>query len=580
MSALRPPGLGPVIGHTTDTSCRLWIQAGDPEAKVGNLSSNRRTVGVLGVLTKDAAAPKGWRVDKGYYFRLQREFDRTGTFVLGKDVALGQHKMDEDAARGLGLPFKLDTPYVLKADSAYCVRMATLAIDDPAPDDESITDVELVRRLPAIENIAPMLLDLRPEECEVVIRTFPAAGQAQKQLAFLLGSCRYPGLLWKIKEADQIFGPMAEHFRKADGSPDARFTLMVGDQIYADTLNRMIPIGLADTYEEFQERYRTAFKSANMRRLLKTAPSYMILDDHEIEDNWTQDRLSDPGTHRLFNFAIGAYMSYQWSHGPRTWGRLLYYRFECGGYPFFVLDTRTQRFKDDEAGLADNHLLGRPAIDPAHPGQLRRLLDWLTEQQAGRKNAPKFIASASVFAPNAMDERLADPKQPKPDLLSANLKRREGSDSWPAYPLTRKAIIDHIVQGGIQNVVFLTGDIHCSNIARLAFTKDDGSDLGLFAYDITSSAFYWPFPFADGDPNNYVHDSKVPGQRDGFPFDGGEMNYTAWAFTQEDNFCRIEIDQDGACLRIAYYDRKGKQIAVADADGKKAVQNTVPLAPW
>ena len=156
---------------------------------------------------------------------------------------------------------------------------------------------------------------------------------------------------------------------------------MVGDQIYADTLNRFIPIGLADTYEEFQERYQTAFGSRNMRTLLKTAPTYMILDDHEIEDNWSQDRLRDNAKHRLFNLAIGAYMSYQWSHGPRTWGRLLYYTFECAGYPFFVLDTRTQRFKDDKVGLDDNHLLGRPPIDKASPGQLGCLLTWLSAQQ-------------------------------------------------------------------------------------------------------------------------------------------------------------------------------------------------------
>lgn len=30
---------------------------------------------------------------------------------------------------------------------------------------------------------------------------------------------------------------------------------MVGDQIYADMFNRMVPLGLADTYEEFQLFY-------------------------------------------------------------------------------------------------------------------------------------------------------------------------------------------------------------------------------------------------------------------------------------------------------------------------------------
>src|ERR1700730_14893499 len=119
----------------------------------------------------------------------------------------------------------------------------------------------------------------------------------------------------KIKEPDSIFGPMQKHLDRAAAAgdrsdlPAARFSLMVGDQIYADALNRFIPIDRADTYLEFQERYQPAFGSPNMRRLLRTAPTYMILDDHDIEDNWTQDRLVDGGESSLLNFAIGAYMN-------------------------------------------------------------------------------------------------------------------------------------------------------------------------------------------------------------------------------------------------------------------------------
>jgi alkaline phosphatase D len=560
MSALRPPGLGPLIGHTTEKSCRLWIQAPDPEGGPGGPGADRRSVGVLGLLSADRR-----QVKEKYYFRLHREFDRTGTFVLGQDVTLGRHEMD-------GVPkSEQDQPAKLKPDTEYAVRMATLAVDDPMPDAESIPDRELARRLPPIENMAPLLLDLPPELCEVTFRTFPA--QKLDSMAFLLGSCRYPGLLWKIKEADRIFAPMAKHF---SGKHAARFTLMVGDQIYADQLNRLIPVGRADTYEDFQERYRTAFSSPNMRRLLRTAPSYMILDDHEIEDNWSQDRLRDNGKRQLFNWAIGAYMSYQWSHGPRTFGRLLYYHFDCGGYPFFVIDTRTQRFKDDiDGNLADNHLLGRPTIDPAHPGQLRRLLDWLSAQQEERGNVPKFIASSSVFAPNAVDERLFEPGEVDDVLYQANRKRRDRSDSWPAYPNTRKAILDHIVTRKIQNVILLSGDIHCSNIAQLEFAPN-GAELR--AYDVTSSAFYWPFPFADGDPNNYVHDSRQ--QIDPFPIPGGEMNYRSWAFTQEDNFCRLEVDRSKHCLRVSYYDRDGNILRVTNDRGHPVTVNSLDLAEW
>ena len=571
MSMLRAPGLGPIIGHTTDTSCRLWIQAGKlaDEGPMSTLDANRRTIGVIGLISgPDAETAK---ILKAYYFRLHREFDRTGTFELGGDVALGLHESD-------GVPkAKQDTPYKLKPDTEYTVRMATLSLDDPLSDDDSLTDVQLRDRLPDIDKIAPLLLKMREKECQASFRTFPDAGKQADSLSFLLGSCRYPGLLWKIKEADRIFEPMKAHLFDKNGNPDARFTLMVGDQIYADTLNRFIPIGLADTYEEFQERYQTAFGSRNMSALMKTAPSYMILDDHEIEDNWSQDRLSDNAKHRIFNLAIGAYMSYQWSHGPRTHGRLLYYDFVCAGYPFFVLDTRTQRFKDDQAGLEDNHLLGRPPIDKASRGQLGCLLDWLSAQQKNRKNAPKFVVSSSVFAPNDMGERNHEGAIPAIDAMTANRKRRDDSDSWPAYPNTRKSILEHIVKEGIQNVVFLTGDIHCGNIARINITAG-GKDSGICAYDITSSAFYWPFPFADGDPNNYVHDSTLPEQLDPFPIAGGVMNYKAWAFTQEDNFARIDIDKAKNRLTVRYYNRDGELIELLDANDRKVKENVLPLA--
>jgi len=571
MSMLRPPGLGPIIGHTTDTSCRLWIQAGklEDEGTMSPLSANRRTMGVIGVMSsKDAETAT---ILKAYYFRLHREFDRTGTFELGVDVALGLHEND-------GVPkARQDKPFKLKPDTNYTVRIATLSLDDPLDNEDSLTDAQLRDRLPDIDKIAPLLLKLREKECQVTFRTFADASKRADTLSFLLGSCRYPGLLWKIKEADRIFAPMPAHFFDKNGNPDARFTLMVGDQIYADTLNRFIPIGLADTYEEFQERYQTAFGSRNMSLLLKTAPTYMILDDHEIEDNWSQDRLSDNAKHRLFNLAVGAYMSYQWSHSPRTYGRLLYYNFECGGYPFFMLDTRTQRFKDDKAGLDDNHLLGRPPIDRSSPGQLATLLGWLSEQQKTRKNVPKFVVSSSVFAPNDMGERNHDDKGPATDAMTANRERRDQSDSWPAYPNTRKSILEHIVKGGIQNVVFLTGDIHCANIARLNITVG-GKDSGIVVYDITSSAFYWPFPFADGDPNNYVHDSTAPNQLDPFPFDGGVMNYRAWAFTQEDNFARIDIDMAKNRLVVRYFDRDGNKIEVLNSEDRKVTENILPLA--
>jgi alkaline phosphatase D len=594
MSSLRKPGLGPIIGDTTHATCRIWIRAGDPGDEKAELDEDRRTVGVIGLLS-----PNKKKVTSAWYFRLQREYDRTGTFVVGKDVQLGFYK-DDYEARGKPYPAnppKEAVPVKLDPDTEYTVRVGTLTVDDPMPNDATLPDYEVIDRLPDIDNIKNELLGTKfnADECEATFRTFPKPDVIAGKLSFLLGSCRYPGLLWKIKEADRIFKPMQEHF-KANGEfgEAARFTMMCGDQIYADEFNRFIPIGRADTFEEFQQRYVAAFGAVNLRKLMRNATTYMILDDHEIEDNWTQDRLTDAGKHQLFNLAIGAYQSYQWSHGPRTWGRLLYYTFECAGYPTFVLDTRTQRFKDDLPGLEDNHMLGRPSLDPAnHPGQLQLLKTWLAEQQQKRGNVPKFVVTSSVFAPNDMSERNAPaPKSLLGDLIvdettltrdpvfGFNIKRRDASDSWPAFPATRLELLQHIVENKIQNVVFLAGDIHCSNVAEINFDGSQAKDLK--AFSVTSSAFYWPFPFADGDPNNYVHDSRAPDQFDPFPIAGTNavMHYRSFGYTQEDNFTRLDIDKATATIKLRVFNRDGDLVKVDGRNGAMSTENILQLISW
>jgi alkaline phosphatase D len=589
MASLRAPGLGPIVGHTTQSTCRIWIRAGDPGDSGPVLDEDRRTVGVIGIVTPARKIGRAW------YFRLHREYDRTGAFVLGRDVQLGFYP-DDYAARGKPVPARPPREAVaepLKPDTVYTVRVGTLTIDDPMPNAAMLADWQLIERLPEIDKVKDELLGFRAEECEATFRTFPAPQPVAGKMSFLLGSCRYPGLLWKIKEADRIFAPMAEHLEPEAGAGDpVRFTMMCGDQIYADMLNRGVPLLRADTYAEFQERYVTAFGAPNLRKLLRTSTTYMILDDHEIEDNWVQDRIEDPGEHHVFNIAIGAYMSYQWSHGPRTWGQLLYYTFECAGYPFFVLDTRTQRLKNSaersrDQGLRDNHMLGYPNIDPVHPGQLRRLLDWLSDQQKARGDAPKFIVTSSVFVPNSMDERLYDADAPA-DLdklwFEVNRDNRDRSDSWPAFPLTRRAILERILADKVQNVVFLAGDIHCSNVAEMEFERRNGAGVALLplkAFSVTSSAFYWPFPFADGDPNGYVHDSRQEGQQDPFPVsDDTVMHYRSFGYTQKDNFTRLDIDQAAGTLTVRVFDREGKPVRLGDREGKLVEANVLRLAGW
>jgi alkaline phosphatase D len=244
----------------------------------------------------------------------------------------------------------------------------------------------------------------------------------------------------------------------------------------------------------------------------------------------------------------------------------LFYDFSCAGYPFFVLDGRTQRFKDDVGGeLQNNHLLGRPSQHPTQPSQLDRFCAWLRHMQEDRGNTPKFVVSASVFVPNAVTTTEGD-------------KHKQEDDSWPAFPETRRAVLDCIVKNKVQNVVFLSGDIHCANLARMTFT---GTGKDLIAYSITSSAFYWPFPFADGEPADYVHDSRSA--RDGFKLSGnlGVMHYKAWAFTQADNFCRVDVDPNNHALSVRVFGTEGDPLATSKQNNKVNTNaETLRLAPW
>ena len=552
MSIMRSPKLGPIVGHTTDRSCRLWIRAECPSESGTGLAENNRTLGVLTVMEiGDTVLPPEQRPI--YYFRLHREYDRTGTFTLGVESSLEG-----------GAPSPPLTP-----DTRYRVRLGTLTLDDPLSNREVVEDEDLAKRLPPREaNFWAAEFDALPaEESEAIFTTFAASGDLVNHFSFIIGSCRYPGLPWQRKLSDRIFQPMQQQATAVEDTHRPRFVLFVGDQIYADQFSLRVPIGVADTYGEFHSRYHEAFGSVHMRRLLRTVPTYMILDDHEIEDNWCQDRIRESRKRLLFNLAICSYLSFQWSHGPRNYGPQLYYSFDYGGYPFFVLDTRTQRYLNEENTLADNDLLGRPSLDPSEPGQVDRLLTWLREQQRAHGNAPKFIVSSVVFVPNPIWAR-----------ADATDARKVETDSWQAFPVTRRTVLQGIIDNRIQNVVFLSGDIHCANVAAMSFS---GPAAEIKAFSITSSSLYWPFSLADGEPAQYVHDSTDPRTLDPFVVSDDPavvMNYRAWNFVQENNFSRIEVNRAHSEIRVQVFGTDGEPAKDwAFGQPREAV---LALMPW
>ena len=182
MPALREPTLGPIVGHVSDTSARIWIRGSDSDDKGAELHSDRRTVGVATIfevsgadrklllsdggredlrekLTKKAKeelgkTPPGKAAPKLYYFRLHREYDRTGTFCFGEDSCI------------TGVP----SP-ALKPDTDYVVLMGTLVVDDPFGDDRNVSSNRLAEKLPEPQVWAADLMDLKAATSLASFRT-------------------------------------------------------------------------------------------------------------------------------------------------------------------------------------------------------------------------------------------------------------------------------------------------------------------------------------------------------------------------------------------------------------------------
>jgi alkaline phosphatase D len=58
------------------------------------------------------------------------------------------------------------------------------------------------------------------------------------------------------------------------------------------------------------------------------------------------------------------------------------------------------------------------------------------------------------------------------------------------------------------------------------------------------------------------------------------MNYRSWGYTQEDNYCRIDIDRQRHEMQVRYYARDGGLLTITDEGGGKTGVNALPLAPW
>lgn len=295
------------------------------------------------------------------------------------------------------------------------------------------------------------------------------------ELRFVASCCRYPGLGFERARSDASLKEIARKMESGHISP--QFMLMLGDQIYADAT-----AGLMDSPSAFEKvtlATRRAFASSGFRALTSRLPTYMVIDDHEISDNWSIDELNyregfgqaRKAALRLRDTAFSTFAAYQWAHSPRNVAVPGFnYQFDGPGSSFFVLDTRSNRQRY------------RATPQVCSPAQLSALEAWLGQ----RPDEVKFIVTGSVVVPGLREHQM-------PEGVPAR-----AADTWQLAPDQRRQLLALVGACKSRDVVFISGDYHCSAISTLSFTS------GRTAYAVVTPPLYAPIPAANVHPREIL----------------------------------------------------------------------------
>lgn len=305
-------------------------------------------------------------------------------------------------------------------------------------------------------------------------------------IRFFAAACRHPGLSgFEFDRADASLLKVVAAVKTSQ----PRFMLMVGDQIYADARAGLMDI--ETPIEKFLSKYRNAFgSSAGFRKLAQILPVYMVIDDHEINDDWSQEQaLADEKAKALAETACATFKAYQYVHGPGSPSMpndLLgqsqsvegfNYSYTHNELPFIVLDTRTQRQR-----VPDRKMM--------HTTQWQWMETWLlAEKEKG--SHPKFVISGSVLAPGLSRHH--------------DLPAPRRADTWQMAPDERIRLLSFISDNDIDNVVFISSDYHCSAAATITF-KDNKK---VKAWAIVAPPIHAPLRFANSEADEVLQDEDI-----------------------------------------------------------------------
>jgi cholesterol oxidase len=344
-----------------------------------------------------------------------------------------------------------------------------------------------------------------------------------------LASCRYAATIADRELADAAFGRL-RRLLEARSPGRAQLLFLAGDSIYADAT-----YGVFDPQapkERFDERYLEAWTAPNAREVLRSVPTYPMLDDHEVQDGFEgRGPKHKPGLDAFQAFQLRLTPAFPDPNQANLNGPFSYIA-RASGYEFFVADTRTDRRRVNGRRSAEALIMGEEQMDT--------LQEWLRCLHRRDAEMPKFIVSPSVVAPWSRQTR-------------GNLGYALRSDAWDGFPRSMQKLFMFIARERIRNVVFLSGDYHCSVFCDIALTYKGGEPVK--AYSIVSSGMYSPYPFANTRVDELEREYDGPyAHWVGEPDDGLRVSYGAEMVANCGSFASVCAQRtgNGYSLTVTY----------------------------
>ena len=294
-------------------------------------------------------------------------------------------------------------------------------------------------------------------------RTAPAAGSGDGRLLLALASCQHYEQGW-----------FAAHRHLAGESPD--LVAFVGDYIYESSRKagtvRAHHGPEPRTLAAYRDRYAQYKTDEDLQAAHACAPWIVTWDDHEVDNDYANDRGQDLDPDFLARRAAG-YRAF-FEHLPvrpsvlREGGEYRLYGTHAWGAlaSLFVLDDR--QYRDHQAcarpGRGGSAVVGPECEERTREDRTllgRAQERWLAQALADSKARWNLLVQQTLFVPagRPMERGM-----------------QYWTDGWDGYPAARERLLAALAKSGAANPVVLGGDVHTNYVADVhARPGDPGS---------------------------------------------------------------------------------------------------------